>query len=203
MKIMITKQERKILKKINDGDKNRYIIYSVLSIILIVILFLLNNTIKENDMKTIEITNEQAFDAHDALKSLAQNSDIPDFKGRYAIARSFEKLKSSIEILIEEDKKLLLEYFVKIENGKATDLKEGMTQEDFDQARKEFMNEKIEVEIYQINMSALVDAAIFTPNQEKITLPAIYFLVLKEWLIDDIEPDSTVEIKNGKIKKIK
>lgn len=144
----------------------------------------------------IEATNKEVLGAYEALTNLSQNADVPDFSARYAIAQSHEKLKSVVDCISKEDRALIGKYFNKIENdGRATDLKSGMIQGDFNQEREKFLAEVIEVEVYLIVLSSLKDVTIFFSNdnekQEKINLPAVYLTTLKKWLLDDIDINNT------------
>jgi hypothetical protein len=145
----------------------------------------------------IEATNKEVLGAHEALTNLSQNADVPDFSARYAIAQSHEKLKPVVDCISKEDRTLIEKYFNKIENGRATDLKSGTTQEDFNQEREKFLAEEIEVEVYLITLSSLRNVTIFITNenekQERINLPAVYLTTLKKWLVDDLDVKNTVE----------
>ena len=52
---------------------------------------------------------------------------------------------------------------------------------------KEFLEIKIEVEIYKIKLSDIMNASIFTITHEKIAMPADFILTLDKWIIDDFE----------------
>ena len=137
-------------------------------------------------METIKATNQEALDAWDALSQLSKNADIPDFKARYAIARSFDKLKSAVDPLFEEKNSIIKKYHV-LEKNQVRELKEGMNADDFEKEVQEFFKQEIEIEVYKIKMSTLVSGQVFNERRERVSLPANFLIVLDKWLIDDMQ----------------
>jgi len=127
----------------------------------------------------------EIFDIWEFISTLSKNAEVPSFKGRYAISRAYEKLKASVQPLIDEKNNLLKKYYEILPNGQTGKILEDMKKEDFEEEFKTFSNELIEVDVFQIKLSYLEDVKVYDLKGNQISMPAIYFNVLDDFIVDD------------------
>jgi hypothetical protein len=132
------------------------------------------------------------------IQALVKNSDVPSYPLRRAMSKAMPGYNDELKSIVEEEEKIIEKYYNKVEpvqTGVRFDkLKDGMKQEDFNVEFKAFQETEIDVQRIEFKETDLETITVFTPKNERISMPADFMTILDEayFIIDEPKKPKSV-----------
>jgi hypothetical protein len=122
------------------------------------------------------------------VSSLSSNADVPSFSLRRQMSKVMPDYKKELELIGQEEEAIIRKYYNKVDkvpNGiNYTEIKEGMTAEQFNAELNAFVETTINITPLEIKENDLETVTVFTQSKERIAMPAEFLTVLDCFIID-------------------